>query len=96
MAHIPTETQHNSDRDAAYCRALKALQKCPGWYEILLNASIGEREYFLIDTRAALNAALKLQSLGFVHYSYLFRGVLATPDGKAFLVWLDGTNQEIK
>lgn len=96
MAHLPTETQQNSDRDAAYCRALKSLQKFPGWYDVLLNASIGDREYYVLETRGQLNAAFKLQSLGFVYYSRLFEGVLATPDGKAFLVWLDGTDQEVK
>lgn len=96
MTQQHTNLQHNSTQEAVFCKALKSLQKFPGWYELLLNASIGDREYFVVDTPAGLDAAFRLQSLGLVYYSRLFQGVLATPDGKAFLVWLDGTNQEIK
>lgn len=81
--------------DVLFCHALRALHRFPGWYELLLNASIGDREYYVLDTPDQLNAAFKLQSLGFVYYSRLFEGVLTTPNGKAFLVWLD-VNEVVK
>lgn len=95
MTHQHTDLQQTSTQEALFCKALKDLQKFPGWYELLLNASIGEREYFVVDTLADLDAGFKLQYLGFVRYSYLFNGFLATPAGHEFLVWLD-INEDAK
>lgn len=90
MAHVPTEIQQNStDRDAAYCRALRALQNSPGWKELLTNSSVGTREPVIPQTKEELHAGLKLAELGLVTYDFTLRGFFASVEGFRFLVWLD-------
>lgn len=90
MAHIPTEMQYDSsDRENVYCRALKALHKCPGWRELLTDSSVGTHEPVIPRTKEELYAGLKLAELGFVTYDFILRGFFVSAEGFRFLVWLD-------